>query len=69
MPRGGYAPTLRGVEPASTSTRRCSPARSRWTDFSNGNLTPEEKRDVIAYLNSLEETPTTAASAWAASAR
>jgi ubiquinol-cytochrome c reductase cytochrome c subunit len=25
--------------------------------FSNGNLTPEEKRDVIAYLQSLEEQP------------
>ncbi len=25
--------------------------------FCNGNLSPEEKRDVIAYLNSLEETP------------
>ena len=26
-------------------------------NFSNGNLSPEEKRDVIAYLGSLEETP------------
>jgi ubiquinol-cytochrome c reductase cytochrome c subunit len=25
--------------------------------FSNGNLTPEMKRDVIAYLTSLEEQP------------
>ncbi len=28
--------------------------------FSNGNLTPEEKRDVIAYLNSLDEQPNVA---------
>ncbi len=26
-------------------------------NFSNGNLSPEEKRDVIAYLESLEDTP------------
>ena len=26
-------------------------------NFSNGNLSPDEKRDVIAYLGSLEETP------------
>ena len=26
-------------------------------NFSNSNLTPDEKRDVIAYLESLEETP------------
>jgi ubiquinol-cytochrome c reductase cytochrome c subunit len=25
--------------------------------FSNGNLSPEEKRDVIAYLQSLEDQP------------
>ena len=38
--------------------------------FSDGNLTPEEKRDVIAYLAVARgATPTTAASAWAASAR
>ena len=26
-------------------------------NFSNGNLSPEEKRDVIAYLNSIQDTP------------
>ena len=26
-------------------------------NFSNGNLSPEEKRDVIAYLRRSEETP------------
>ena len=29
LPRGRYAPTLKGVSPRSTSTRPCSPARSR----------------------------------------
>ena len=31
-------------------------------NFSNGNLSPAEKRDVIAYLYSLRECPTTEAS-------
>jgi ubiquinol-cytochrome c reductase cytochrome c subunit len=26
-------------------------------NFSNGNLTPEDKRDVIAYLESIQEEP------------
>ena len=38
-------------------------------NFSNGNLSPEEKRDVIAYLYSVRSSPATAASASAAWAR
>ncbi len=42
---------------ASTSTRRMLTGPQAMPNFSNGNLTPEDKRDVIAYLDSLEESP------------
>ncbi len=56
MPRGGYAPTLHGVDgryiyEALLTGPQAMPV------FSNGNLSPEEKRDVIAYLASIQETP------------
>ena len=50
MPRGGYAPTIRGVEPQAHLRGDARPARRQMDNFSNGNLSPEEKRDVIAYL-------------------
>ncbi|WP_082599763.1 c-type cytochrome [Nocardioides sp. Soil777] len=56
MPRGGYAPTLHGVEPKYIYQAMLTGPQTMPT-FSNGNLSPEEKRDVIAYLGSLEETP------------
>jgi ubiquinol-cytochrome c reductase cytochrome c subunit len=56
MPRGGYAPTLHGVEPRYIYEAMLT-GPQQMPNFSNGNLTPEEKRDVIAYLGSLEETP------------
>ena len=56
MPRGGYAPTLHGVEPKYIYEAMLTGPQTMPT-FSNGNLSPEEKRDVIAYLGSLEETP------------
>ena len=57
MPSGGYAPTLQRRRRASTSTRPCSPARSRCRSSPTATCRPEDKRDVIAYLESLEETP------------
>jgi ubiquinol-cytochrome c reductase cytochrome c subunit len=56
MPRGGYAPKIRGVEPKYIYEAMLTGPQAM-DNFSNGNLSPEEKRDVIAYLGSLEETP------------
>jgi len=56
MPRGGYAPNL-----SNTSARHIYEALltgpGQMDTFSNGNLSPEEKRDVIAYLYSIREQP------------
>jgi len=57
MPNGGYAPQIRGVEPKYIYEALLTGPQTMPT-FSNGNLSPEEKRDIIAYLNTLdEETP------------
>jgi ubiquinol-cytochrome c reductase cytochrome c subunit len=56
MPRGGYAPKIRGVDPKHIYEAMLTGPQAM-DNFSNGNLSPEEKRDVIAYLGSLEETP------------
>ncbi|MBA3782464.1 MAG: c-type cytochrome [Nocardioides sp.] len=56
MPRGGYAPSLHGVEPRYIYEALLTGPQNMPT-FSNGNLSPDEKRDVIAYLGSIEETP------------
>jgi ubiquinol-cytochrome c reductase cytochrome c subunit len=56
MPRGGDAPDL-----SNTSQRHIYEALltgpGQMDTFSNGNLSPEEKRDVIAYLYSLRDQP------------
>jgi ubiquinol-cytochrome c reductase cytochrome c subunit len=56
MPRGGDAPDL-----SDTSARHIYEALltgpGQMDNFSNGNLSPAEKRDVIAYLYSLREQP------------
>jgi ubiquinol-cytochrome c reductase cytochrome c subunit len=54
MPRGGYAPKIRGVEPKYIYEALLTGPQNM-PSFSNGNLTPEEKRDVIAYLGALDE--------------
>ncbi len=56
MPRGGFAPTLRGVEPIHIYEALLTGPQSM-PSFSNGNLTPDEKRDVIAYLKATDEKP------------
>ena len=56
MPQGGYAPKIRGVEPHYVYEAMLTGPQNM-PNFSNGNLPPEAKRDVIAYLESLEETP------------
>ncbi|MBS2937522.1 c-type cytochrome [Nocardioides sp. J2M5] len=56
MPRGGYAPTLHGVE-GKYIYEALLTGPQNMPNFSNGNLSPEEKRDVIAYLGSIQDTP------------
>lgn len=56
MPRGGFAPTLRGVESIHIYEALLTGPQSM-PSFSDGNLTPDEKRDVIAYLKDTEENP------------
>lgn len=56
MPQGKLAPSLKG-----TSDKHIYEAMLtgpyEMDVFSNGNIPPEGKRDIIAYLNSLEENP------------
>ena len=56
MPRGGQAPQIRGVDPKHIYEAMLTGPQSMDT-FSNGNLPPESKRDVIAYLEALDEQP------------
>ena len=56
MPRGKWAPSLLGVEDKYIYEALLT-GPSQMPVFSNGNLPPEDKRDVIAYLKSLEEQP------------
>lgn len=56
MPRGGYAPDLSNTE-ARHIYQAMLTGPGNMTNFSDGNLSPEEKRDVIAYLYSLREQP------------
>ena len=56
MPRGGFAPKIRGVAGKYIYEAMLTGPQAMDT-FSNGNLSPEEKRDVIAYLQSLQDQP------------
>jgi ubiquinol-cytochrome c reductase cytochrome c subunit len=56
MPQGGYAPKIRGVEPRYIFEAMLTGPQAM-DKFSNGNLSVEEKRDIIAYLHSLEDNP------------
>lgn len=56
MPRGGYAPSLKGVEGKYIYEAMLTGPQNM-PNFSNGNLSPDEKRDVIAYLGSVQDTP------------
>nr|WP_164519553.1 c-type cytochrome [Nocardioides ferulae] len=56
LPRGRWAPSLQGVSEKHIYEALLT-GPSQMPVFSNGNLSPEEKRDVIAYLKSLEEQP------------
>ena len=56
MPRGGNAPPLGDTTPKHIYEAMLT-GPGQMPTFSNGNLSPEEKRDVIAYLTSLREQP------------
>jgi ubiquinol-cytochrome c reductase cytochrome c subunit len=56
MPQGGYAPKILGVEPKYIYEAMLTGPQAM-DNFSNGNLSPEEKRDIIAYLQSLKDSP------------
>ena len=56
MPRGGFAPKIRGVEPKYIYEAMLTGPQAM-DNFSNGNLSPEEKRDVILYLQSIKDDP------------
>jgi ubiquinol-cytochrome c reductase cytochrome c subunit len=56
MPRGGYAPPIRGIEPKYIYEAMLTGPQAM-DSFSNGVLPPEDKRAVIAYLESIDESP------------
>lgn len=56
MPRGGYAPNLSNTTAVHIYEAMLT-GPGNMDNFSNGNLSPEEKRDVIAYLYSLRDQP------------
>lgn len=56
LPGGKYAPSLSGVPPKNMYEAMLT-GPQQMPVFSDGVLTPDEKRDVIAYLKSVEETP------------
>ncbi len=53
LTEGKYAPSLRGVEPVHVYEAMLTGPQSMPV-FGDGNLTPEDKRDVIAYLDYLD---------------
>jgi ubiquinol-cytochrome c reductase cytochrome c subunit len=56
MPKGGYAPKIRGVPPKYIFEAMLTGPQAM-DNFSNGNLSVDEKRDIVAYLHSLEDNP------------
>lgn len=56
LTEGKYAPSLIGVSPKHVFEAMITGPQSMPV-FNDANLTPQEKLDIIAYLNYLEETP------------
>jgi ubiquinol-cytochrome c reductase cytochrome c subunit len=56
LPQGKYAPSLDGVEPKHIYEAMLT-GPQQMPVFSDEVLQPDEKKDIIAYLESLEETP------------
>jgi ubiquinol-cytochrome c reductase cytochrome c subunit len=56
MPRGGQAPSILNTSPKHIYQAMLT-GPGNMDVFSNGNLTPEEKRDVIAYVQQMRNQP------------
>jgi len=56
MPRGGYAPKLLDTKPKYIYEAMLTGPQSMDT-FSNGNISPQEKKAVIAYVESMKNQP------------
>ncbi|HWI43329.1 MAG TPA: cytochrome c [Nocardioides sp.] len=56
MPRGGFAPKIRGVDSKHIYEAMLTGPQSMDT-FSDGNIPPEDKKAVIAYLDTLDKQP------------
>lgn len=56
LTRGKYAPSLRGVEPKHIYEAMETGPQSMPV-FNDGNIAPEDKRDIIAFLKSVEAEP------------
>jgi len=56
MPRGKVAKALRDTDPRYIYDAMLT-GPGEMDKFSDGNLSPEEKRDVIAYIQQLDDTP------------
>ena len=56
LPRGRYAPSLKGVSPKHIYEALLT-GPQQMPVFSDGVLTPQDKRDIISYLHKNEETP------------
>jgi ubiquinol-cytochrome c reductase cytochrome c subunit len=56
MPNGGYAPKIRGVDPKYIFEAMLTGPQAM-DNFSNGNISVEEKREIVAYLQSLQDSP------------
>ena len=56
LPKGKYAPSLIGVDPKHMYEAMLT-GPQQMPVFSNGVLTPESKRDIIAYLKMQEDAP------------
>jgi ubiquinol-cytochrome c reductase cytochrome c subunit len=54
MPRGGYAPKLLDTDPKYIYEAMLTGPQSM-DNFSNGNITPDEKKAVIAYIQSMRD--------------
>jgi ubiquinol-cytochrome c reductase cytochrome c subunit len=56
MPRGGQAPNILSTSPKHIYEAMLT-GPGNMDVFSNGNLTPEEKRNVIAYIETMRDQP------------
>ncbi len=56
LPNGGFAPELRGVNPRYIYEALLT-GPGQMPKFTDGTLTPQDKKDIIAYLHQLQDQP------------